>query len=127
MRSASSLRVIARRTVQPLARERLTLSNDLFADLVPNRECGTLGRSSTALDAGAALGARPLSVRLLGADCQRHAASLRQRDREQATCSTPRSTSASPRRSIGCWRASSNGSFGLWSSGGDDVWLDAYE
>ena len=30
-------------------------------------------------------------------------------------------------RSTGCWRGKgSNGSFGLWSAGGDDAWLDAY-
>ena len=41
--------------------------------------------------------------------------------------STTPSTSASRKRSTGLLsRQGSNGSFGLWSVGGDDVWLDAY-
>jgi uncharacterized protein YfaS (alpha-2-macroglobulin family) len=51
--------VIARRTVRPLARgERLTLSNDLFADLVPGTGSAALSVGlSTALDAAALLSA----------------------------------------------------------------------
>ena len=104
----------------------------MFADLVPGT--GSVAVSvgvSTALDAATLLSrARPLSVRLLGADHQpRAAAALRQRARRRGASRARRrrSTSASAMRSTRLLaRQGSNGSFGLWSVGGDDVWLDAY-
>ena len=95
--------VLARRTVKPIAKgESLTLSNDLFADLVPGT--GSVSRLGRRLDrarrGGAAQGARPLSVRLLRADHQPgDAAALRQRARERrASGARRRHRPAHPRR-----------------------------
>ncbi len=125
--------MLTRRTVRPIARgESLTLSNDLFADLVPGTGAVALSVGpSTALDVrGAAEGARPLSVRLLRADHQpRAAAALRQRARQprRISRSTRRSTSASATRSTGCWRARARTARSACGrAGGEDAWLDAY-
>jgi uncharacterized protein YfaS (alpha-2-macroglobulin family) len=124
--------ILARRTVKPLAKgESLTLSSDLFADLVP-------GSASVALSVGlpSALDAAALLAAL---------------DRYPFGCSEQIASRALPllyvndlagaahlaldiavdqriRDSIDrlLARQGSNGSFGLWSAGGDDVWLDAY-
>ena len=104
--------VLARRTVKPIAKgESLTLSSDLFADLVPGTGAVALSvGASTALDAAsAAQGARPLSLWLLRADHQPgDAAALRQRagERRASGARRRRSTSASATPSIACWRAS---------------------
>src|SRR6266508_688387 len=83
--------ILARRTVKPLAKgESVTLSSELFADLVP-------GSGSVAVSVG-------VSTALDAAVDQRIRDSI---DRLMA-------------------RQGSNGSFGLWSAGGDDLWLDAY-
>jgi uncharacterized protein YfaS (alpha-2-macroglobulin family) len=124
--------IVTRRTVKPLAKgESLTLSRDLFTDLVPGT--GSVAVSvgvSTALDA---------------------AALLKQLDRYPFGCSEQITSRAMPllyvnevagesqlaldgsvdqriRESIErlLARQDSNGSFGLWSVGGDDAWLDAY-
>ena len=124
--------VVVRRTVRPLAKgESLSLSRDLFADLVPGTGSVALSVSvSTALDA---------------------AALLKQLDRYPFGCSEQITSRALPllyvnelaseaqlaldagvdqriRDSIDrlLARQDSNGSFGLWSVGGDDSWLDAY-
>jgi hypothetical protein len=124
--------ILARRTVKPIAKgESLTLSNDLFADLVPGTGSVSLSVGvSTALDAAALLAAL---------------------DRYPFGCSEQITSRALPllyvndlageahlaldtgidqriRDSIArlLARQGSNGSFGLWSAGGDDVWLDAY-
>jgi uncharacterized protein YfaS (alpha-2-macroglobulin family) len=124
--------VLARRTVKPLAKgESLTLSNDLFADLVPGTGAVALSVGvSTALDA---------------------ASLLKALDRYPYGCSEQITSRATPllyvnelasaahlaldgaidqriRDSIDrvLARQSSNGSFGLWGVGGDDAWLDAY-
>ncbi len=124
--------ILARRTVKPIAKnESLTLSGDLFADLVP----GTGGVAvsvgpSTALDAAALLAALDrypfgcseqiasralplLYVNELAAEAHLAldgAVDQRIRDAIERVLS----------------RQGSNGSFGLWSAGGDDNWLDAY-
>jgi uncharacterized protein YfaS (alpha-2-macroglobulin family) len=124
--------ILARRTVKPLAKgESLTLSNDLFADLVPGSASVALSVGvSNALDAAALLAAL---------------------DRYPFGCSEQITSRALPllyvndlasgahlaldtavdqriRESIDrlLARQGANGSFGLWSAGGDDVWLDAY-
>ncbi|MPZ56904.1 MAG: alpha-2-macroglobulin family protein [Rhizobiales bacterium] len=124
--------VVVRRTVQPLAKGgSLTLSRDLFTDLVPGTGSVAVSVSvSTALDA---------------------AALLRELDRYPFGCSEQIASRALPllyvnelasesqlaldvnvdqriRESIDrlLARQDSNGSFGLWSIGGDDAWLDAY-
>ena len=73
--------------------------------------------------------ARPLSVRLLRADHQpRAAAALCQRARREAQLALDGDADQRIRDAIEALlaRQDSNGSFGLWSVGGDDVWLDAY-
>jgi uncharacterized protein YfaS (alpha-2-macroglobulin family) len=124
--------ILARRTVKPLAKgESLSLSSDVFADLVPGSTSLSLSVGiSSALDAAALLAAldrypfgcseqitsRALSLLyvndLAGAANLALDGSLDQRIRD----SIDRLMT----------RQGSNGSFGLWSVGGDDVWLDSY-
>jgi hypothetical protein len=124
--------ILARRTVKPLARgESLTLSTDLFADLVP----GSAGVAvsvgvSTALDAAALLSA--LDRYPFG--CTEQIASLALPllyVNDLASAAHLALDSAVDQRIRGSIdrllaRQGSNGSFGLWSAGGDDLWLDAY-
>jgi alpha-2-macroglobulin len=124
--------ILARRTVKPLAKgESLTLSSDLFADLVP----GT-GALSVSVGSLAAFDAASLLAAL---------------ERYPYRCSEQITSRALPLLYVGdlakdakvaadpmtdqlirdaiealLTRQDSNGSFGLWSVGGDDVWLDAY-
>jgi len=118
--------------VRPLAKgESLTLSNDLFADLVPGTGSAAVSVGITsALDAAALLAAldrypfgcseqiTSRALPLLYANelaAEAHLAldgALDQRIRDAID------------RLLA--RQGSNGSFGLWSAGGDDVWLDAY-
>jgi uncharacterized protein YfaS (alpha-2-macroglobulin family) len=124
--------VLARRTVKPIATgESLTLSSDLFADLVP----GT-GNVSVSVGVSTALDAASL---------------LKALDRYPYGCSEQITSRAMPLLYVNelasaahlalddaidqrirdaidrvLARQSSNGSFGLWGVGGDDAWLDAY-
>jgi alpha-2-macroglobulin len=124
--------VIARRTIRPLARgESVTLSNDLFADLVPGTGSAALSVGlSTALDAAALLSAldrypfgcsEQITSRALPLLYVNELAS-------EAHLSLDTAIDQRIRESIDrlLARQGSNGSFGLWSAGGDDVWLDAY-
>ena len=124
--------ILARRTVKPLARgESLVLSNDLFADLVPGSGSVALSVGvSTALDAAALLAA--LDRYPFG--CSEQIASralplLYVNDlATSAQLALDTSVDQRIRDSIErlLARQGSNGSFGLWSAGGDDVWLDSY-
>ncbi len=124
--------ILARRTVKPLAKgESLTLSSDMFADLVP----GT-GAVSVSVGASAALDAAALLAAL---------------DRYPYRCSEQITSRALPLLYVSelakgnpaaadvaadqhvrdavealLTRQDGNGSFGLWGVGGDDTWLDAY-
>jgi uncharacterized protein YfaS (alpha-2-macroglobulin family) len=124
--------ILARRTVRPIAKgESLTLSNDVFADLVPGT--GGLALSvgvSTALDAAALLNA--LDRYPFG--CSEQIASralplLYVNDlASEAHLALDNATDQRIRDAIDrlLARQGSNGSFGLWSAGGEDSWLDAY-
>jgi alpha-2-macroglobulin len=124
--------ILARRTVKPIAKgESLTLSSDLFADLVPGTGAVSVSvGASTALDAAALLAAldrypyrcseqitsRALPL-LYVSDLAKDAhlvldptTDQRIRDAVEALLT----------------RQDANGSFGLWSVGGDDIWLDSY-
>ena len=124
--------ILARRTVKPLASgESLVLSNDLFADLVPGSGSVALSVGvSTALDAAALLAA--LDRYPFG--CSEQIASralplLYVNDlATSAQLALDTSVDQRIRDSIErlLARQGSNGSFGLWSAGGDDVWLDSY-
>jgi hypothetical protein len=124
--------ILARRTVKPLANgESLTLSNDLFADLVPGTGSVSLSVGpSTALDAATLLKAldrypfgcseqiTSRALPLLYVNELANAAHLAMDD-----AIDQRIRDAIDRLLA---RQSSNGSFGLWGVGGDDAWLDAY-
>jgi uncharacterized protein YfaS (alpha-2-macroglobulin family) len=124
--------VLTRRTVRPIAKgESITLSNDLIADLVP-------GTGGVALSVGPSTA---LDVATL----------LKALDRYPYGCSEQITSRALPLLYVNelateahltldaaidqrvrdaidrlLARQGSNGSFGLWSAGGDDAWLDAY-
>ena len=124
--------MLARRTVKPIAKgESLTLSSDMFADLVP----GTGGVSisvgfSTALDAASLLAALDRYPYRCSEQITSRAMPLlyvNELASEAHLALDGASTSASATPSIALLaRQDSNGSFGLWSVGGDDVWLDSY-
>ena len=124
--------ILTRRTVRALAKgETLTLSKDLFADFVPGT--GRVGLSvavSTSLDAATLLNA--LDRYPFGCSEQiasRAMAMLYVNELAAQAQLAPdgdvdqRIKDAIPRLLA---RQGSNGSFGLWSVGGDDPWLDAY-
>ena len=124
--------ILARRTVKPLAKgESLTLSNDLFADLVPGSASVALSVGiSNALDAAALLAAldrypfgcsEQITSRALPLLYVNDLASSAHLALDSAV--EPRIRESIERLLA---RQGSNGSFGLWSAGGDDVWLDAY-
>lgn len=124
--------ILTRRSVRTLANgETLTLSNDLFADFVPGT--GRAGLSvavSTSLDAATLLNA--LDRYPFGCSEQitsRAMAMLYVNELAAQARLAPdgeidqRIKDAIPRLLA---RQGSNGSFGLWSVGGEDPWLDAY-
>jgi uncharacterized protein YfaS (alpha-2-macroglobulin family) len=124
--------ILTRRSVRTLAKsETLTLSNDLFADFVPGT--GRAGLSvavSTSLDAATLLNA--LDRYPFGCSEQiasRAMAMLYVNELAAQAQLAPdgdvdqRIKDAIPRLLA---RQGSSGSFGLWSVGGDDPWLDAY-
>jgi alpha-2-macroglobulin len=123
---------LARRTVKPLAGgESLTVSNDLFADFVPGTASVALSVGlSDALDAAALLAA--LDRYPFGCSEQITSRALPLLYANDLASSTHLALDTTVdqriRESIDrlLARQGANGSFGLWSAGGDDVWLDAY-
>lgn len=124
--------ILTRRTVKPIAKgESLTISNDLFADLVPNTGAVALSVGpSTALDAATLLKAldrypfgcsEQITSRALPLLYVNELASAAHLALDEAV--DQRIRDAIDRLLA---RQSSNGSFGLWGVGGDDAWLDAY-
>jgi hypothetical protein len=124
--------ILTRRSVRTLAKgETLTISKDLFADFVPGT--GRAGLSvavSTSLDAATLLNA--LDRYPFGCSEQvasRAMAMLYVNELAAQARLAPdgeidqRIKDAIPRLLA---RQDSNGSFGLWSVGGEDPWLDAY-
>ncbi len=128
----AATQILARRSVRTLARgESLTLSSDMFADLVPGTGAVSLSVSlSSALDAATILKAldrypygcseqiTSRALPLLYVNDLAMGAHL-----AMDTAVDQRIRDAIDRLLA---RQGSNGSFGLWSSGGDDAWLDAY-
>jgi len=125
--------ILARRTVKPIAKgESVTLSSDLFADLVPGTGSVSVSVGSlTALDAASLLAAldrypfrcseqttsRALPLLYLSDLAKENHVAL-QPDADQRI-----------RDAIDMLltRQDSTGAFGLWGvGGGDDVWLDSY-
>ena len=124
--------ILARRTVKPIARgEALTLSNDLFADLVAGT--GSVSVSvgpSTALDAATILQALDRYPFGCSEQITSRAMPLLYVNDLAAQARVALDTGVDQRvrdaieRLLA--RQGGNGSFGLWSVGGEDAWLDAY-
>ena len=124
--------ILARLTVRPIAKgESVTLSNDMFADLVPGT--GSVAVSvgvSTALDAAALLGA--LDRYPFGCSEQITSRALPLLYVNELASETHLALDTAVDQRIRdaidrlLARQGSNGSFGLWSAGGDDIWLDSY-
>src|SRR3954469_4563148 len=124
--------VLTRRTVRPIAKnESISISSDLFADLVP----GTGGVQvsvgpSTALDVAAPLQARDRYP--LGCPEQTTSGALPLLYVNELASEAHLSLDAAIDQRIRdaierlLARQGSNGSFGLWGAGGEDKWLDAY-
>jgi uncharacterized protein YfaS (alpha-2-macroglobulin family) len=127
-----STQILARRTVKPLAKgESLTLSSDLLSDLVPGSGSVALSVGlSTALDAAALLAALDRYPFGCSEQITSRALPLLYVNDLAATAHLALDTTVDQRirESIDrlLARQGSNGSFGLWSAGGDDVWLDSY-
>ena len=124
--------ILARRTVRPIAKGgSITLSSDLLADLVPGTGAVSLSvGSSTALDAAALLAALDrYPYRCSEQITSRALPLLYLSDLAKDThVAIDPATDQHLREAIEglLARQDSNGSFGLWSVGGEDVWLDAY-
>jgi uncharacterized protein YfaS (alpha-2-macroglobulin family) len=124
--------ILARRTVRTLAKgESLTLSPDMFADLVAGTGAVSASVSlSTALDAASILKALDRYPFGCSEQITSRAMPLLYVNDLAAEAHLAMDTAVDQRikdaidRLLA--RQGSNGSFGLWSSGGDDVWLDAY-
>ncbi|MBV8662164.1 MAG: alpha-2-macroglobulin family protein, partial [Hyphomicrobiales bacterium] len=124
--------VLVRRSIKPIAKgESLTLSGDLFTDLVPGT--GNVAVSvgpSTALDAATLL--KSLDRYPFGCSEQitSRAIALLYVNELATEAHLALDTALDQRirdaidRLLN--REGSNGSFGLWSAGGDDAWLDSY-
>jgi len=123
---------LARRSIRTLAKgESLSLTSDIFADLVPGTGAVSLSVSlSTALDAASIL--RALDRYPFGCSEQITSRAMPLLYVNDLSASAHLAMDASADEKIRgaidrlLARQGSNGSFGLWSAGGDDAWLDAY-
>ncbi len=124
--------VLTRRSVRTLARgESLTLTSDMFSDLVDGTGTVSISASlSTALDAATILKALDRYPHGCSEQITSRAMPLLYVNDLAAGAHLAMDTEIDQRirdaidRLLA--RQGSNGSFGLWSAGGDDAWLDAY-
>jgi hypothetical protein len=124
--------VLARRSVRTLAKgESLTLTSDMFSDLVPGTGSVSLSVGlSTALDAATILQALDRYPHGCSEQITSRAMPLLYVNELAAGAHLAQDENVDQRikdaidRLLA--RQGSNGSFGLWSAGGDDAWLDAY-
>jgi uncharacterized protein YfaS (alpha-2-macroglobulin family) len=124
--------VLARRTVREIAKgESLTVSNDLLAELVPGSGAVALSVGpSTALDAAALL--KALDRYPFGCSEQITSRALPllyvNELATEAHLALDVAVDQRIRDAIDrvLARQGADGSFGLWSAGGEDAWLDAY-
>ena len=124
--------VLTRRTVRPIAKgESITISSDLFADLVPGTGGVQLSVGpSTALDVAALL--KALDRYPFGCSEQTTSRALPLLYVNELASESHLSLDAAIDDRIRgaierlLTRQGSNGSFGLWGPGSGDMWLDAY-
>ena len=124
--------VLARRSIRTLAKgESLTLTADMFSDLVRGTGSVSISASlSTALDAATILKALDRYPYGCSEQITSRAMPLLYVNELAAGAHLAMDTEVDQRirdaieRLLA--RQGSNGSFGLWSAGGDDAWLDAY-
>lgn len=124
--------ILARRSVRTLAKgESLTLTADMFTDLVAGTGGASLSVSlSTALDTASILKALDRYPYGCSEQITSRAMPLLYVNDLAAGAHLAMDTAVDDRirdaieRLLA--RQGSNGSFGMWSSGGDDAWLDAY-
>jgi uncharacterized protein YfaS (alpha-2-macroglobulin family) len=124
--------ILARRSIRTLAKgESLTLTSDMFSDLVEGTGGVSLSVStSTALDAATILKALDRYPHGCSEQITSRAMPLLYVNDLAAGAHLAMDTEVDQRikdaidRLLA--RQGSNGSFGLWSAGGDDAWLDAY-
>jgi hypothetical protein len=124
--------ILARRSIRTLAKgESLTLTSDMFSDLVSGTGGVSLSVSmSTALDAATILKALDRYPHGCSEQIASRALPLLYVNDLAAGAHLAMDTEVDQRikdaidRLLA--REGSNGSFGLWSAGGDDAWLDAY-
>jgi uncharacterized protein YfaS (alpha-2-macroglobulin family) len=128
----AATQVLARRSIRTLAKgESLTLTSDMFSDLVSGTGSASLSVSlSTALDAATILKALDRYPHGCSEQITSRAMPLLYVNDLAAGAHLAMDTAVDQRirdaieRLLA--RQGSNGSFGLWSAGGDDAWLDAY-
>jgi uncharacterized protein YfaS (alpha-2-macroglobulin family) len=128
----AATQILARRSIRSLAKgESLTLTSDMFSDLVSGTGGVSLSVSqSTALDAATILKALDRYPFGCSEQIASRAMPLLYVNDLAAGAHLAMDTAVDARikdaidRLLA--RQGSNGSFGLWSAGGDDAWLDAY-
>ncbi len=128
----AATQILARRSIRTLAKgESLTLTQDMFSDLVSGTGSVSLSVSlSTALDAATILKALDRYPHGCSEQITSRAMPLLYVNDLAAGAHLAMDTEVDQRikdaidRLLA--RQGSNGSFGLWSAGGDDAWLDAY-
>ncbi len=128
----AATQILARRSIRTLAKgESLTLTTDMFSDLVQGTGTVSLSVSlSTALDAATILKALDRYPYGCSEQITSRAMPLLYVNDLAAGAHLAMDADADQRirdaidRLLA--RQGSNGSFGLWSAGGDDAWLDAY-
>lgn len=124
--------ILARRSVRTLAKgESLTLTSDMFSDLVSGTGGVSLSASlSTALDAATILKALDRYPHGCSEQITSRAMPLLYVNDLAAGAHLAMDTAVDQRIKDAIERLlarqGSNGSFGLWLAGGDDAWLDAY-
>jgi uncharacterized protein YfaS (alpha-2-macroglobulin family) len=124
--------ILARRSIRTLAKgESLSLTSDMFSDLVPGTGSVSLSASpSSALDAATILQALDRYPYGCSEQITSRAMPLLYVNELAAGAHLAQDTEIDQRIKDAIERLlarqGSNGSFGLWSAGGDDAWLDAY-
>ena len=128
----AATQVLARRSIRTLAKgESLTLTPDMFSDLVSGTGSVSLSVGlSTALDAATILKALDRYPHGCSEQITSRAMPLLYVNDLAAGAHLAMDTAVDQRIKDAIERLlarqGSNGSFGLWSAGGDDAWLDAY-